>query len=135
MIIQTGVDTSLDQYRLIYQSMTSILDECTVATKQNLLQSFPISSYFDTWGYEFLPRSCYSCWLSYSWLCFHYSNAEYWRIRSTNTFCFVMILISIINRHSSFPSDFQYQFHTEDCVYYKTDIAFQLDHVYFLLFC
>ena len=61
LIIQTGVDTSLDQYRLIYQSMTSILDECTVATKQNLLQSFPISSYFDTWGYEFLPRSCYSC--------------------------------------------------------------------------
>lgn len=33
------------------------------------------------------------------------------------------------NRNPRFPSDFSYQFHTEDTVYYKTEIAEALDSV------
>lgn len=31
--------------------------------------------------------------------------------------------------NEQFPSDFRYQFHTEDRVYYKTELAFTLDEV------
>lgn len=57
LVIRSGVDTSLDEYRLIYQSLTSILEECTVASKQVLLQTLSSTPYLDCWGYEFLPRS------------------------------------------------------------------------------
>lgn len=31
--------------------------------------------------------------------------------------------------NSTFPSDFRYQFHTEDCAFYKTAVAASLDEV------
>lgn len=59
IVIRNGVDLSLDEYRMVYNQMASILDECSVGTKQELLQTISVDSMesFESWGYEFLPRS------------------------------------------------------------------------------
>ena len=64
IVIRNGVDLSLDEYRMVYNQMTSILDECSVSTKQQLFQNIQMKS-FDSWGYEFLPRSIKEVTLSF----------------------------------------------------------------------
>ena len=44
------------------------------------------------------------------------------------TFTFLFRLC-LIHRNTRFPTDFVYQFHTEDTIYYKTEIATNLDKV------
>lgn len=58
LVIRNGVDVSLDDYRKVYESMSSILEECTLSTRHELISSFHIQEeQMDSWGYEFLPRS------------------------------------------------------------------------------
>ena len=60
VIIRDGVDGDLDHHREIYNNMLTVLDECTVASKQQLLTCIPEIVEGDAlslWGYEFLPRS------------------------------------------------------------------------------
>lgn len=60
MYVREGVDSSLDEYRAIQQNMLNILDECSVATKQRLLERFPElaqENSLDEWEYVFMPRS------------------------------------------------------------------------------
>lgn len=60
MYVREGVDSSLDEYRAIQQNMLNILDECSVATKQQLLERFPELAQengLDEWEYVFVPRS------------------------------------------------------------------------------
>ena len=60
VIIRDGVDGELDHHREIYNNMLTVLDECTVASKQQLLTCIPEIVEGDAlslWGYEFLPRS------------------------------------------------------------------------------
>ena len=60
MYVREGVDSSLDEYRAIHQNMLNILDECSVATKQRLLERFPElaqENSLDEWEYVFMPRS------------------------------------------------------------------------------
>lgn len=44
------------------------------------------------------------------------------------TFAF-LFLFHVTHRNARFPADFAYQFHTEDTIYYKTEIATNLDNV------
>ena len=44
------------------------------------------------------------------------------------TFAF-LLLLHVTHRNARFPADFAYQFHTEDTIYYKTEIATNLDKV------
>ena len=60
MYVREGVDSSLDEYRAIQQNMLNILDECSVATKQRMLERFPElarENSLDEWEYVFMPRS------------------------------------------------------------------------------
>lgn len=60
MYVREGVDPSLDTYRTIQHDMLNILDECSVATKQRLLEHFPDlarENSLDEWEYVFMPRS------------------------------------------------------------------------------
>lgn len=60
VVIREGVDDGLDTHRAIYNNMLTVLDECTVASKQQLLNCIPEiveGEGLSIWGYEFLPRS------------------------------------------------------------------------------
>lgn len=60
MFVREGVDPALDEYRAIQQNMLNILDECSVATKQRLLERIPElaqANSLDEWEYVFMPRS------------------------------------------------------------------------------
>lgn len=60
VVIREGVDAQLDEQRHIYNSMLTLLDECTAATKHLLLQRLPeVASLpsFENWGYEYHPLS------------------------------------------------------------------------------
>ena len=60
VVIREGVDAQLDEQRHIYNSMFTLLDECTAATKHLLLQRLPeVASLpsFENWGYEYHPLS------------------------------------------------------------------------------
>ena len=64
VIIRNGVDSDLDYHRDIYSNMISVLDECTVASKQQLINCIPEiveGDALNLWGYEFLPRSNSEC--------------------------------------------------------------------------
>lgn len=63
MYVREGVDSLLDEYRTIHDSMPNILDECTVATKQEILGRIPELAQnggLDDWEYVFMPRSTIS---------------------------------------------------------------------------
>ena len=63
MYVREGVDSLLDEYRTIHDNMPNILDECTVATKQQLLGVVPEIAQnggLDDWEYVFMPRSMIS---------------------------------------------------------------------------
>ena len=60
VVVREGVDERLDAQRRLYSSLLSILDECTAASKQSLLQCIPELATlpsFECWGYEFHPLS------------------------------------------------------------------------------
>lgn len=97
--IRSGVDITLDEMRSLYSSMPSLLEDASEQTRRAILS--------EAGEYEFLPRSS---------LPIDSSLVGY-------------VFAMPIEYKEAVPPAFQYQFHTEDCVYFKTDLACSFDEV------
>ena len=134
VVVREGVDAQLDEQRHLYSSLLSILNECTAASKHVLLQRIPeLASLptFDCWGYEFHPLSAAT--VADSWIVGYVLSVPISTTQEigTDPATFTSRFIpSFPCSNSRFPPDFEYQFHTEDTLYYKTDIALDLDSNY-----